>query len=237
MENKFKVTEVSAMIGLFAAEDITRTWKEDLTDEETGEVTTFTRKEIVVKKGMYIDNEIASQISFYQQAGELEAVWCSNECREGKVEQHEIMYKYKVVLKDKKRKSALLWAQSVKQAYEVASDWFELNSDKKFIINSISEIKRNVYLKNEDSNTGKLYFIESILTYDNSTEQSKAKYIIEADNTDMAQNTLIEYIRKEYDGVNDIRLEVVRPLKYDTIIPKDFSLPYTDEYIYNDNAR
>ena len=50
-------------------------------DDDTGEVVTIERNEILFERGKYIDNDLATEINFYLQSEDVKEVEVSNQRR------------------------------------------------------------------------------------------------------------------------------------------------------------
>lgn len=80
----FTVTDAGQAIGYYLAEDLIKTWQEDFTDGDTGEVVTVNRQEIIKRRGEIITPELASSLNFYIQAGDIETIRVSDQRRQAK---------------------------------------------------------------------------------------------------------------------------------------------------------
>ena len=67
-EVRFKTSDIRRIIGKYLAANVLRTWNEDFVDDDTGEVVTIERNEILFERGKYIDNDLATEIIFYRRA-------------------------------------------------------------------------------------------------------------------------------------------------------------------------
>lgn len=59
-ENKFTTDLPEMMVGMYAAEDIRRSWTEDFVDEDKGEVVPYTRSELIIERAFYQLDTIAA---------------------------------------------------------------------------------------------------------------------------------------------------------------------------------
>lgn len=236
IQNVKMLCDPQKMLGLFTAEDVRRSWKEDLVDEDTGEMVTVDRNEMIVRKGTMIDVEVAAKLDFSMQAGELEAVACSHECRAGKLAMYEGLHQYNAKVKLlKKKMNVLLWAQKVSQAFDVLVNWFELNHTGDFVITSISETDNGAYLKDDspkDPNEveeSKIYSIKiSMLTSDGEKEGNRL--IVAAPNVDRAESIIAKRLEEMNGSPIEFMLEEVKVTSIDVIIPVEFTKAYTEGY-------
>lgn len=222
------LTDPAKMIGLFTAENVSRTWKEDFADEGTGEVVAVVRKEMIVQKGTMIDAEVAAKLAFSIQAGELETVACSHERRAGEMIVYDNWRQYNAKVKlHKKKLNVLLWAQSVSQAFDVLVDWVELNHTGEFIITSVAESDNGVCLNSEKGHDkeeeSKIYSMKISVN----NEKEIIKLIVVAPNVDMAESIIVKHLEMEGEPTQ-FMLEEVKVTSIDVIISQEFSLPYTN---------
>lgn len=131
----FTVTDAGQAIGYYLAEDLTKTWQEDFTDGDTGEVVTINRQEIIKRRGEIITPELASSLNFYIQAGDIETIRVSDQRRQATEYNNTRLKPYKVTaLINNKRHQFILEAQTVELALDVARDWIELNYNGDFTL-------------------------------------------------------------------------------------------------------
>lgn len=74
----FRTSDPKEMIGKYLPKSVLRTWKEDFMDEDTHEVVTIERNEIICDAGA-INQDKLQQIMFAIQAGDIDGVEVSNE--------------------------------------------------------------------------------------------------------------------------------------------------------------
>lgn len=140
-EIRYHTADTSRMVGKFLAKRVTRSWTEDFLDQDSGEVVSIERTEVLFDGGSYIDNELAAEISFWIASGEVKEVEVSNQRRQAK----EIVYKsllpYKVTARiGEKNYNFIVKAQDVIKAVEVTKDYVELNYKSDFIITAVKKV-------------------------------------------------------------------------------------------------
>lgn len=140
-EVRYRTSDTRRMIGKFLAGRVVKTWVEDFADEDTGEVISVERTEILYEGGKYIDEELAQRISFDIQCGEITDVEVSNQRRIAKPTKNYILRPYKATaVIGNKRKSFILQAQDAVKAIEVVTDYIELNFTSMFSVDSVKEM-------------------------------------------------------------------------------------------------
>lgn len=129
------------MLGQYAARHITRTWIEDFIDEDTGEIVSLDRNEVIVLAGTYIDADIAARISFHQLAGDIVNVEISNQMRQGFMSPYDFWALWSTSIETAKQtRKLILYADSVKTALAIIEDYMELSCGGWFKIKSISRL-------------------------------------------------------------------------------------------------
>lgn len=146
-EIRYRTSDPSRMLGKFIARRALKTWTEDYIDEDTGQVVSIERNEILFEKGTYIDQNVLSSIRFYMTEGSLAEVEVSNQKRLAITSPNHCMYPYKAVVKiDDKRRTFLLYATSVGNALTILIDYVELNYTGEFTVSDIKEMDYCVIL-------------------------------------------------------------------------------------------
>lgn len=143
----FTVTDPAEAIGYYLAEDLTKTWQEDFTDGDTGEVVTINRQEIIKRRGELVTADLASSLIFYIQTGDVTEIKVSDQRRQAVEYNNARLKPYKVTaLINSKRHQFILEAQTIELAMEVARDWIELNYNGDFTIIGASGLTNVVLL-------------------------------------------------------------------------------------------
>lgn len=122
-EIRYVTDEPSKMLGRWVARRALKTWKEDFVDEDTGKTVSIERNEILLERGTYISQDVLCSINFMMSEGSLKEVEVSNQNRQGMLLENHSLFPYKAVAKiDGKRKSFLLYANSVANALVIMVD-------------------------------------------------------------------------------------------------------------------
>ena len=74
----FRTSDPKEMLGKYMPKYAVKTWTEDFRDEDTGEVVSIERNQIVVERG-YISQEELAEIQFAIQAGDIADVEVSED--------------------------------------------------------------------------------------------------------------------------------------------------------------
>lgn len=141
-EIRYITNDPDKMLGKFVARRALKTWTEDFIDSDTGKTLSIERNEILLERGTYISQDILCSIKFMMQEGSLKEVEVSNQNRQGMLLENRSLLPYKAVAKiDGKRKSFLLYANSVANALVIMVDYIELYYKGAFEITDIKEME------------------------------------------------------------------------------------------------
>lgn len=137
-EIRYFTDDTRRMVGKFTASRVFKTWTEDMIDQDTGEVVSIERNDLIFEAGKYIDEETAQSISFHIQCGDITEVEVSNQRRLARPDKglRLIPFKATAVIGNK-RKSFILQAQNATAAIEVVTDYIELNFTSLFVVDSV----------------------------------------------------------------------------------------------------
>lgn len=135
-EIRYKTLDPKRLLNRYLVNSITKKWYEDFSDEDTGELVSIERSELLFDRGTLIDQDTLAKIRFSIEAGEItDDIEVSNQLRMAFERPNETMFPYIVQAEigDKKQKF-LLYATSLDMALLVAKDFIELNCDDGFTI-------------------------------------------------------------------------------------------------------
>lgn len=141
-EIRYVTNDPAKMLGKWIARRALKTWYEDYKDADTGEKVSVERNEILLERGTYISQEVLCTIKFMMEEGSLKEVEVSNQNRQGMLLENRSFLPYKGVAKiDGKRKTFLLYANSVANALVIMVDYIELHYKGGFEITDIKEME------------------------------------------------------------------------------------------------
>lgn len=242
METKFneEVTRTSVLEEMkdkYLAERLLRTWHEDFTDEDTGEVVSIERNEIIFDKGIYLSNDIISQINFHLQAEDIKEVSVSNQKRCGKIAKgYDSIWQISASVYGKK-KTYLLYANSVQMAIEIVIDYLEQIIEGSFVIVNVKELSYDNLIPRLDNDTETerdFYKTEVEVTYDG-LEPFNRTYILQAKDAENAKNLIISFIALEHRKQDkkikfDVTMLSAQTISCTDIIHYEFSKEYFEKY-------
>lgn len=193
------------MLNMYLAEPLRRGWKEDCVDEETGEVVTVDRYEMIAGRGTLLDKSRIAEIQFYMQEGSAKEVKVSNQRRAAFASTGFIAPWMVTARIDEKNRKFLLYADSIETACEIATDYIELNYLGSFTIAAAKELTWNTILKDTlrkpdetDADTyeeRKFYQIEVKITRESG--EMFTTFIVETANVDRAMMLITDYTAKQ----------------------------------------
>ena len=230
----FETSDPSAMIGYYLAEPLTKTWREDFADSDTGEVVSVDRVEILMRRGELITPEQAQTISFHIQCGDVtEPLKLTDQRRQAAEYNTASLKPYKVSATiNNKRHKFILEAQTVELAMEVARDWIELNYKGDFTITGANALSNVILLNSNmerfndkgeaeeiigtgeaDGETTRYYMAEAevIISYfgEDDTDEHKFTFIVKTLDVDTAKAAATAWmsakVRKRHNETNDGR--------------------------------
>lgn len=249
MENSFvtkkdeiitNTVDPTEMYGKYLAKPLKRGWIEDFVDEDTGEVVSIERSEIIAEAGRFLDNDIIPQIIFHIESGDVKEVVVSNQRREARfVKGYSAVWSVTVEVNRKKVK-LLLYANSADMAIEAAKDFVELNYSGYCRMVQIKEFGSYIMIadtlkKDEENDSGKKYYkIETKVVQEEN--EGYHNFIVLATDVDasmiainnwLSKNLLDEESNTLSDFTTTIESAVAIPCTH--IIEKEFSDAYSEE--------
>lgn len=150
-ENRFKTDLPEMMVGMYAAEDIRRHWTEDLTDDETGELVSVDRSELVLERGTLIDSDVASRLAFHLQAGDISRVAVTDVQRTARLySTGNGFMPWKVAFAiGSKNETLILYAKTLDDASAIAKDYIERNRKGYFSLQTVASFKECIVIERE----------------------------------------------------------------------------------------
>lgn len=234
-----KSEELAHSAGKFISKAICKCWTEDFVDEDSGEVVTIDRKEILFDKAKEITPTLIPQLLFHLQSGEVKEIEISNQRRAG----YESSYGSRIYVAvaeigpKHKRTKFLFAAPNIPVSIEILKDYIELNFIGGYRIVSIKEFQTSLVLEDkmkeaskvneEDAlNDEKFYHITAIVTMQDGYE-TKSNVVVKTLDLDKALLLLNKRLTETYKEEEfTSKLEEAKLLTVDNIIEDDFVLAY-----------
>lgn len=255
-EQRIVTSNLMEMFGKYVARNISRKWTEDFVDEETGDIVSIDRQEILIPAGTYIDQKVQSEINFFIQSGDIQEVEVSNQSRLANESKLGYMGAWFAVIEtgDGKKHKIILHANCIESAIDVLKDYVELNFAGYFKILQLKTFDNCVTLTDslikleitdegikEDEEERKINkkFYKITMNVDQEGIQFPMLFIVYGKDVENSIALIDNHISKmfqeraEKDGVEipayKTSLETVVPMPCSAIVEKDFCLAYADE--------
>lgn len=149
-ENRFTTDLPEMMVGMYAAEDVRRHWTEDIADEDTGDIVTVDRSELVLERGTLIDADVASRLAFHIQAGDIKEVAVTDVQRTARLYERGSFLPWKVAFAvDSKTETLILYARSLDDASAIAKDYIERTRKGYFSLQTVTSFKECIVIEKE----------------------------------------------------------------------------------------
>ena len=255
-EIRFFTNKPEEMLGKYLAKRLLRTWQEDFVDNDTGEVVSIDRNEIIADRGQLITGDLLAVIRFHLQSGDISEVEVSNQKREGILSASTQMFPWMVTIciAGGKKKKFLLYASSIGMAIEIVCDYVELEFSGMFTLFSAKSLESCIILKDnllsisecenigEDSEQNescepvkKFYQIDTTVSIVDGSVTSPT-FVVEAKDVDRAMVIINDFIAKRIREKADeeveefeVKLETAKILSCNYIIEREFSMAYSEE--------
>lgn len=152
LETKFNeirktTSDPKEMLNQYISKRVLKTWMEDFIDEDTGQVTSIERNEVLFERSTFIDQDILAKIKFYMTAGDIKEVEVSNQKRAAFHLENTYLHPYTAQADIAgKNKKFLFYANTFDNALALLKDYIELNFREGFMITGIKEFNYCIIL-------------------------------------------------------------------------------------------
>lgn len=241
IETKFnevivRTSSLEEMKGMYLAERLLRSWNEDFVDEDTSEVVSIERNEILFDKGALLDNDNLAEVNFYLQSGDIKDVLVSNQKRTGTSVKSQASVYAATVLSGNKKKNYYLYSDSIDLAHKIMTDFLEQKLEGSFSFTSIKELGYSTLIPAEEEDADKdVYKVEIELIYDGDDEVKRV-YMLKAGDAEEAKDLIIKFISLKMKDDNDDRTFETTILSAQTI-PCNNIIDYHFVKEYFDNEK
>lgn len=146
-EERYVTSDPRLMLNKYLAKRVLKTWTEDFVDEDTGQVVSIERNEVLFERGDLIDQDRLAQIRFSMEADGIKEVEVSNQKRIAQEQPSTYLHPYiaQAEIKDKKHKF-LFYASTLDSALLILKDYIELNYSFGFTILMVKEFDSCIIL-------------------------------------------------------------------------------------------
>lgn len=146
-EQRYVTSDPAKMLNMYLAKRVLKTWTEDFIDEDTQEVVSIERNELLFERGTLIDQDVLAQIRFSMEADGIKEVEVSNQKRMAFENENKCLYPYiaQAQINDKKYKF-LLYANGLENVIAILKDYIELNYQSGFTLTMAKEFDSCIIL-------------------------------------------------------------------------------------------
>lgn len=217
MQTKFnevvlRTSVLEEMKGKYLAERVLRTWKEDFVDEDTSEVVSIDRNELLFDRGVLLDNDTLSQVNFYLQSNDIVDVLVSNQKRTGAVVEGYSAVYCVTILQGNKKRNYYLYANSVGMAIRIVTDFLEQKVDGSFAFTSVKEMGYSNLISLDEDNEEEIekdFYKIKVEVLHEDAEAFEQTYILRSNDAEEAKEMIIRYISfKMKEGKREVPFEV-----------------------------
>jgi hypothetical protein len=140
-EIRYFTSDPKKMLNKYLAQRVLKTWTEDFIDEDTSEVVSIERNELLFQRGTLIDQDVLAQIRFCYEAGDItQDIEVSNQKRLAVELANDYLQPYIAQATiDSKKCKFLFYATGVDSALLLLKDYIELNFTSGFYITMVKE--------------------------------------------------------------------------------------------------
>lgn len=221
-ETIITTSDTEQMYGKYLVKQLYRKWQENFLDEDTGEVITVERNEMIFEKGTYLLEDQLAVINFHLQAGDVSEVTVSDQKRAGVLSNGWKVQPWCVTVQLTKKHKFLLLARNIFQALAIVEDYMELHCDISFSITSAKEFKDHIFIFDdtvklvEDNGVEKpeteldenkvyvymFYSVEATAVLGDDNEKDY-RFLVYARDVDDAKRIIEKYIREKIEKSAD----------------------------------
>lgn len=195
-EIRFTTSELKRCLNKYIAKPVYRKWNEEFADKATGEVISIERQELLYKAGTPITRELASEIQFFMNAGDIKEIEVSNQKRLANEYKSEYLFPFKVTASIglNGTRHFVLQAQSVEKAIEIARDYIELNFSDYFGFSEVKVLNNMTII--EAQYRRKIGDVSDFDDKDGTTDQQEDKKAVEEESAENYYKVEIEVTTK-----------------------------------------
>lgn len=139
-EKKLITSDPKEIINKYLAKRVFKTWVENFVDEDSGEVVSIERHELLFERGTLVDKETLAQIMFFLNSGDITDVEVSNQRRMAIENENNSLYLYMSQARiGGKKYKFLLYATNLNNTISILKDYIELNYKSHFTLTMVKE--------------------------------------------------------------------------------------------------
>lgn len=234
-------SNIEEMKGKYLAKRLLRTWNEDFVDEDTSEVVSIERNELIMEKGELLDTNKLSIINFHLQSNDIKEVVVSDQVRQSKlVFGQSCVWIVSVELNSKNKTHLYLYANSIEMAIAISTDYLEQNYKGIFKFYNIKELDYfNLLSLDKEIINEELeyhfYKVEVEIEERIDDYKFKQKFLLKASDAEDAKENIVKFLTKEKLKENenpDFEVTIIsaKTINCDNVIDVEFSKVYFEKF-------
>ncbi len=232
-EVRWRVEDPKQMVGKMTAETVSRKWKEDFVDKDTGEIATVERTEFVIANHHILTKEDVAKIQFHQQSGEIKDVLVTNQDRPFLYIKCGYMFEVVLKLMEGGKKRLLIQSKGLNMALAIAADWGEQVAGGDFYITSIkvADDYRIVNMQPSECDEAQLsYHVVTVEYWEELDEKNDTMTFLalgkDADQAIDIVRAVISQDEKLQEILGEYKIAVAKQSPITDIVPLDMSKAY-----------
>ena len=97
-EIRYFTSDPERMLGKYTTSRVYKTWTEEMVEEDTGKIVSIERNQLLFDRGIYISNDVLSEIKFFLADGSIKEIEVSTQKRLSYTADNTRMYPFKAVV-------------------------------------------------------------------------------------------------------------------------------------------
>lgn len=238
-ENIITTSIIEEMKGKYLAERLLRSWNEDFVDEDTSEVVSITRNELIFERGTLLGSHELSEINFLLQSNDINKVIVSNQRRGCQIVKNFMNVWVASVEINNKPKNIYLYSNCISLAKEIIEDFVSQQYQGVFRIKSIKETRFS-HLITEDTNEDDFddrdenYYKIEVEVTSHDLEKYTQSFILKSTDAEKAKQNIILYLtKKRHSDGNTSAFEVTiisaKTITCEDVVDHNFSMEYLNQ--------
>ena len=123
---KYETSEPKEMLNKYLAKPVVKKWTEDFIDEDTKEIVSVERSEILFRAGRFIDQDLLAKINFALQCGDIKSVWVSERLMQSQRQPYHSAHIVKVADKNGTHDIYVAGCDTTDDAAQIVSDYLSV---------------------------------------------------------------------------------------------------------------
>lgn len=220
---------------MYTAERVVRKWFEDFVDEDTAEVISVERKEIVLDRGVLLDDITLQTIHFHLSNGDIQEVTVSDQKRDAMFTDGFTTTWVATAIIFGKKKNIYLYANSPITALDISQDYIEQQYAGSFQIVTVKESDGTTLITNISKETeGELKYYKMVVEIEKDETSYTNSFIVRALNAEDGKSIIEAYLQDLQQQRNEdeeffVTIETAKKIPCEAVIDISFCNEYLKE--------